>query len=50
MMTVILCCRFAVANKGDESIPPNQCGYPKDTSILLYPTYLVTRFIPAFFS
>jgi len=42
--------RFAVANKGDESIPPSQCGYPKDTSILLYPTYLVTRFIPAFFS
>jgi len=40
--------RFAVANKGDESI--QQCGYPKDTSILLYPTYLVTRFIPAFFN
>merc|ERR1719270_2702824 len=40
--------RFALANKGDESI--QQCGYPKDTSILLYPTYLVTRFIPAFFN
>lgn len=39
--------RFLLSENGDESI--KQCGFPKDKSILLYPTYLVTRFIPAFF-
>ena len=45
-----LCCRFAVANNGDESIPPDQCGFSEGTSILLYQTTLVTRFFPALFS
>ena len=45
-----LCCRFAVANNGDESIPPDQCGFSEGTSILLYQTTLVTRFFPAIFS
>ena len=43
-------CRFAVANIGDESIPPDQCGFSEGTSILLYQTTLVTRFFPAIFS
>lgn len=39
-----------MANNGDESIPPDQCGFSKETSILLYQTTLVTRFFPALFT
>ena len=39
-----------MANIGDESIPPDQCGFSEGTSILLYQTTLVTRFFPAIFS
>lgn len=40
--------RFLLAENGDESI--KQCGFQSETSILLYPTTLVTRFIPALFN
>ena len=42
--------RFAYANGGDESLPPAQCKIRKEISVLLYPTTLITRFIPAFFT
>ena len=42
--------RFAYANGGDESLPPAQCKIKKDISVLLYPTTLITKFIPAFFT
>ena len=42
--------RFAYANGGDESLPPAQCKIRKDISVLLYPTTLITRFIPAYFT
>ena len=48
--TAVLCCRFALASNGDESIPPDQCGFSSGTSILLYQTTLVTRFFPALFT
>ena len=42
--------RFAYANGGDESLPPAQCKIKTEISVLLYPTTLITRFIPAFFT
>ena len=40
--------RFAYANIGDESL--FQCKLKGDISVLIYPTYLQTKFVPAFFN
>ena len=39
--------RFAYASFGDES--KAKCTIKKDISVLLYPTTLETKFVPAFF-
>ena len=40
--------RFAYASFGDES--KAECTIFKETSVLLYPTTLQTKFVPAFFT
>ena len=40
--------RFAYANFGDES--KAECTIDQATSVLLYPTTLQTKFVPAFFT